>query len=222
MIKRKYPRGAVILVAAQFAGICLLTASAAAQGQIRLPGPEVAASATTRATVAPSASSATIASMPVRVQDESYRLGSGDKLRMIVYGEDDLGGEYLVDGSGQVQLPLLGQVNAAGMTVHDFEAMVGGKFVSEGYLKDPRVSVEIENYRPFYIIGEVKNPGQYPYVSGMNALNAVAMAGGYTYRADDDDVYIRRMGSNKEVEVPANQTTRINPGDIVRIDERMF
>ena len=155
-------------------------------------------------------------------QDESYKLGSGDKLKLIVYGENDLGGEYLVDGAGQVQLPLLGQVRAAGLSVHDFEAAVGGKFVSEGYLKDPRVSVEVENYRPFYIIGEVKSPGQYPYVSGMNALNAVALAGGYTYRADDKDVYIRRNGSSKEQEVPADQTTKIDPGDIIRVDERIF
>jgi polysaccharide export outer membrane protein len=155
-------------------------------------------------------------------QDESYRLGSGDKVKLTVYGENDLGGEYLVDGSGQVQLPLLGQVPAMGMTVHDFEASVGSKFVSEGYLKDPRVSVEVLNYRPFYIIGEVKNPGQYPYVNGMNALNAVALAGGYTYRADEKDVYIRKNGSSKEEEVPADQSTRVNPGDIIRVDERIF
>lgn len=155
-------------------------------------------------------------------QDESYKLGPGDKLKLIVYGENDLGGEYLVDGAGQVQLPLLGQIRAAGLSVHDFEVAVGGKFVSEGYLKDPRVSVEVENYRPFYIIGEVKSPGQYPYVNGMNALNAVALAGGYTYRADDRDVYIRRNGSAKEQEEPADQTTKIKPGDIIRVDERIF
>jgi protein involved in polysaccharide export with SLBB domain len=155
-------------------------------------------------------------------EDENYKLGSGDKIKLVVYGEDDLGGEYLVDGAGQIQLPLLGQVPAAGMTIHQFVAAVTNLFVSEGYLKRPRVSVEVENYRPFYIIGEVKTPGQYPYVTGMNALNAIALAGGYTYRADDTVVYVRRNGSNTEVKAPLDQTTKIGPGDIIRVGERVF
>ena len=156
------------------------------------------------------------------VQDENYRLGSGDKLKVIVYGEEDLGGEYFVAGNGEVQLPLLGQMRASGLTIHDFQAAIAAKFVSEGYLNNPRVSVEVQNYRPFYIIGEVKTPGQYPYVSGMNILNAVALAGGYTYRADDKTVYVRRNGSTNETRMKADQTTVINPGDIIRIDERIF
>jgi polysaccharide export outer membrane protein len=155
-------------------------------------------------------------------QDDNYKLGSGDKIRLVVYGEDDLGGEYLVDGSGQVQLPLLGQVPAAGMTIHQFVSSVSTLFVSKGYLKRPRVSVEVENYRPFYIIGEVKAPGQYPYVNGMNALNAIALAGGYTYRADDTVVYVRRSSGTTEAKVPADQTTKIGPGDIIRVGERIF
>jgi len=155
-------------------------------------------------------------------QDENYKLGSGDKIKLVVYGEDDLGGEYLVDGSGQVQLPLLGQVPAAGMTIHQFVTSVTNLFVSEGYLNRPRISVEVENYRPFYIIGEVKTPGQYPYVSGMNALNAIALAGGYTYRADDTVVYVRRNGSTNEVKAPLDQNTKIGPGDILRVGERVF
>jgi polysaccharide export outer membrane protein len=155
-------------------------------------------------------------------QDENYKLGSGDKIKLTVYGEDDLSGEYLVDGAGQIQLPLLGQVPAAGMTLHAFVSSVTNLFVSEGYLKHPRVSVEVENYRPFYIIGEVKTPGQYPYISGMNALNAIALAGGYTYRADDTVVYVRHNGSSNEVKDPADQTTKIGPGDIIRVGERVF
>jgi protein involved in polysaccharide export with SLBB domain len=219
MRREKLTHWAAIL--SLLAGLGLTGTDTVAQGQ--LPGPSVApsVSAETRFAAAP-ANPVSVASVPGSPQDESYRLGSGDKLKLTVYGENDLGGEYLVDGAGQVQLPLLGQVPAAGMTVHDFETGVGSKFVSEGYLKDPRVSVEVENYRPFYIIGEVKSPGQYPYVNGMNALNAVALAGGYTYRADDKDVYIRRDGGAKEQEAPADQTTRINPGDIIRIDERIF
>ena len=159
---------------------------------------------------------------PTLIADGNYRLGSGDKIRVVVYTESDLSGEYLVDGAGLVQLPLLGQMQAAGLTIHDFQAQMVAKFVSEDYLKNPRVSVEVENYRPFYIIGEVKSPGQYPYVSGMNALNAVALAGGFTYRANDSSIYLRRNGETREIKMPADQTTKINPGDIIRIDERLF
>jgi protein involved in polysaccharide export with SLBB domain len=219
-------------------GLNFLTARADAQSQVAIPGPslELAAVPAVPAAVpgaVPAAipSAATKPAQPMAVtapvpiigpQDENYKLGAGDKLRMIVYGENDLGGEYLVDGAGEVQLPLLGQTPAAGLTVHDFESSVGKKFVSEGYLKDPRVSIEVENYRPFYIMGEVRAPGQYPYVNDMNVLNAVALAGGYTYRADDSKVYVRRNGSSKEEKDPADQTTKINPGDIVRVDERLF
>jgi len=151
----------------------------------------------------------------------TYKLGSGDKLRVIVFGQDDLGGEYEVDGSGYVRLPLIGQIKAAGLTVFDFEAEVAEK-LDAGYLKDAKVSVEVINYRPFYIIGEVNKPGEYPYVSGMSVLNAVALAGGYTYRADDTEVFVRRVGATTEEKLPADQTTKVNPGDIIRISERFF
>jgi protein involved in polysaccharide export with SLBB domain len=153
--------------------------------------------------------------------DPGYHLGSGDKVRVIVYGEDDLGGEFEVDGSGFVRLPLVGQVQAAGLTVHDFEQMVMTR-LSDGYLRDPHVSAEVTTYRPFYIIGEVNKPGEYAYVNGMNVVTAVALAGGYTYRATDDDVHVRRNGSQKEEELPANERTIIYPGDIIRVAERFF
>jgi len=153
--------------------------------------------------------------------DESYVLGGGDKIRLSVFGENDLGGEFEIDGSGVVRLPLIGQVKAAGMTVHQFEDKLISMF-EDGYLKDPRVSVEVINYRPFYIIGEVNKPGQYPYVSDMNALNAVALAGGYTAKADKSEIYIQRTGVNGEKDYPSNETTKIRPGDVVRIPERFF
>ncbi|HEY0466917.1 MAG TPA: SLBB domain-containing protein, partial [Polyangiaceae bacterium] len=87
---------------------------------------------------------------------------------------------------------------------------------------NPSLSIEVINYRPFYIIGEVNKPGEYPYVNGMSILNAVALAGGYTTRADDAEVYIRRSGQNQEVQVPADQTTKVEPGDIIRIPQRYF
>lgn len=153
--------------------------------------------------------------------DGGYRLGSGDKVRVNVFGQSDLDGEYVVDGAGYVQLPLIGQVKAVGRTVDEFQKEVTAKF-SEGYLVNPNISVEVINYRPFYIIGEVKTPGQYAYVNGMTILNAVALAGGFTDRADTSEVYIRRNGSAKEVEFPADETTKVNPGDIIRISERFF
>lgn len=152
---------------------------------------------------------------------EAYRLGTGDKLRVTVYGEPDLSGEFEVDSSGDVRLPLIGQVHAGGETVHGFEQHVATKLAA-GYLRNPQVSAEVTAYRPFFIIGEVNKPGQYPYVNDMNVVTAVALAGGFTYRADESDVYIRRDGSTKEVEEPADETTKIHPGDIIRVDERFF
>jgi len=154
-------------------------------------------------------------------QTESYRLGTGDKLKMTVFGQQDLSGEFVVDDTGFIRLPLIGQVKAAGLTIHEFEDAVTVK-LADGYLRDPRVSVEVTNYRPFYIIGEVNKPGEYAYVNGMNALNAVALAGGYTYRADDSIVYVRHKGSPTEEKDPADQTTAIYPGDIIRVAERFF
>ncbi len=148
-------------------------------------------------------------------------LGTGDKLRIIVFGETDLGGEYVVDGTGYVQMPLIGEVEARGLSVRQFEKAVSAK-LADGYLKDPRVSIEVVNYRPFSILGEVKNPGNYPYVNGMTVLNAVALAGGFTDRANESEVYIRHAGSAKEAEVPVDGTTKINPGDIIRVKERFF
>lgn len=152
--------------------------------------------------------------------DAGYRLGTGDKVRVIVYGEEDLSGEFQVDGTGYIRLPLIGQVTAAGRSLRDFEGDVTAK-LADGYLKSPRVSVEVTSYRPFFILGEVNKPGEYPYVNGMNVVTAVALAGGYTYRADESDVYVRRNGQ-PEKEVPADERTQIQPGDIVRVAERFF
>lgn len=170
------------------------------------------------AAAAPQATSAAPDLPPDAVAD--YELGTGDKLRVIVFGEPDLSGEFDVSGSGNVALPLIGQVRAKGLTLSRFEDAVEAKF-SEGYLNSPRVSVEVLNYRPFYIYGEVENSGQYPYTSGMTVLNAVAVAGGYTYRANTDRVLITR-GDGAEQAYPATQAVKVLPGDIVRIPERFF
>ena len=152
---------------------------------------------------------------------EDYKLDAGDKVRVIVFGEMDLGGEFQVDDSGFVRLPLIGQIRAAGLGLHDFEASVKSA-LDQGFLKDAKVNVEVLNYRPFYILGQVNKPGEYPFVNGMSVLNAVAVAGGYTYRANESRIYIRRKGSAKEEQIPTGQDTKVYPGDIVRVPERFF
>ena len=150
-----------------------------------------------------------------------YLLGSGDKVRVSVFGEDDLTGEYQIDGSGMVRMPLIGTQRAAGYTAPQLEAAIGGT-LAQGYLKSPRVNVEIVTYRPFYIIGAVNRPGEYPYASNMSVLNAVAVGGGFTDKAKVSMVYVRHEGSTVEEALPASQMTRIWPGDVVRVKSTLF
>lgn len=161
-------------------------------------------------------------SMPAALSvNDLYRLGPGDKLRVIVFGENELSGEFFVDDSGAIDLPLIGDVPAAGVTVGEFEDRVVARF-KEGYLRDPKVSIEVLNYRPFFIIGEVRNGGEYPYKSGLTVQDAVAMAGGFSYRANQKTVYIRRAGEDNERNFDATQRVPIYPGDNVRVPERFF
>lgn len=150
-----------------------------------------------------------------------YVLGAGDKLRLIVFGEDSLGGEFVIAGTGKVSLPLIGDVQAAGKTVRDFQDAVRTA-LANGYLRDPKVSAEVLNYRPFYILGEVNKPGDYPYINGLSVVNAIATAGGFTYRANTKKAFIRRGGETTEVEHVLNGSLMIQPGDTVRIVERFF
>ena len=150
-----------------------------------------------------------------------YVLGSADKIRITVFGEPSLTGEYFVSSSGKVSLPLAGDVQAAGLTLRDFHDHVV-KALLDGYLKDPKVSLEVLTFRPFYILGEVTKPGQYPYTSGLTVFNAVATAGGFTYRANTRKVLIKRASEPAEHEVPLTAETTIAPGDTIRIPERFF
>ncbi len=152
---------------------------------------------------------------------QAYRLGGGDRLRLIVFGEDDLSGDFVVDGEGFVALPLVGEVRAGGRTLREFEQEVA-LALSQGYLRDPRVSAEVINFRPFYIIGEVANGGEYPFVQGMTVLNAVAVAGGYSHRADRRRVFITRADGSAEVQYRFDRAVPVLPGDIIRIPERFF
>jgi len=151
----------------------------------------------------------------------SYVLGPSDRVRLRVYGENDISGDYEVDTNGYVSVPLAGRVRAAGLTTRQLERTVAAA-LSKGLLRDPRVNIEIASYRPFFILGEVKRAGEYPYKSGLTVLDAVASAGGYTYRANESKVVIRRAGSNVEETHPLSTPVPDFPGDNIRIPERYF
>ena len=152
---------------------------------------------------------------------DAYRLGAGDKLRVTVFDEVDLSGEFELDGGGVFAMPLIGPINAMDATPRDLEAALVAK-LADGWLIRPRVAIEVLSYRPFYIIGEVNEPGSYPYRSGMTVLNAAALAGGFTYRADEDDIDISRGEEGARAEFEATIHTTVKPGDVIRIEERLF
>jgi protein involved in polysaccharide export with SLBB domain len=149
---------------------------------------------------------------------QEYTLGSEDKIRLTVFGEEQLSGELQVDSSGSVSMPLVGEVRAGGLTLRQFEAAVAAK-LKQGYLQDPKVSAEVVNFRPIYVIGEVKKPGQYPFVSNMTLQKAVALAEGYTYRANESSAEIVRAGRKFRAD---GAMTPLLPGDEIRILERYF
>lgn len=150
-----------------------------------------------------------------------YRLGPGDKVRVIVFGHEDLSGEFQIDGAGIVALPLIGGVRVGGKTLNVAEsAIVAG--LKPDYLKNPRVSLQVLNYRPFYIIGEVNKPGSYPYVNGITVLEAVAIAGGFTYRAKENKMKLTRATDPARKKQDATPETVILPGDVIEVPERFF
>ncbi len=152
---------------------------------------------------------------------QEYRLGTGDSLRVTVFGEEALSGDFDVDGSGNISMPLIDSVKVEGLTIPEFEAELERK-LRAGYLNEPRVSAEVTNYRPYYILGEVERPDEYTYSSGLTIMNAVAAAGGFTYRANRKFVFVRSAGSESERRVELRSTTPVNPGDTIRIGERIF
>jgi protein involved in polysaccharide export with SLBB domain len=151
-----------------------------------------------------------------------YRLGANDRVRIIVFGQPTLTGEYTLDGNGVLAFPLIGNVNAQGQTTGQLQQAIASR-LDPDFLRNPSVSAEVITRRPFYVIGEVQKPGNYPYVTDMTALQAVAMAGGYTYRARQNNLYLKRLDANgRMVRVAATPETKIRPGDTVEIKERYF
>jgi protein involved in polysaccharide export with SLBB domain len=151
-----------------------------------------------------------------------YLLGPGDRLRVTVFGEQELSGEFLVSSRGAVAMPLIGEVQAGGTTLDAFTKTVEAKLVASDMVRAPKVSTDIIAYRPFYILGEVATPGQYPYAIGMTVTKAVATAGGFTYRANTGTVFVTREGNTREQALPVTAYTWIGPGDTIRVAERTF
>ncbi len=152
---------------------------------------------------------------------QAYALGTGDQVRITVFGQPDLSGEFEVSGAGAISMPLIGQILVVGKTTPSLEQAITTK-LADGFLREPRVSAEVINYRPFYILGEVSTPGEYPYASGLSVLNAVASAGGFTYRANKKTVYIKSIGGLDEEAFQLNSQVLVRPGDTIRIGERLF
>jgi protein involved in polysaccharide export with SLBB domain len=149
------------------------------------------------------------------------RLAPGDKLRVIVYGEDKVSGDFQIDNAGYLSLPLAGTIKGAGLTKSEMERDITIALKSQ-YLRNPKVTVDVVSYRPFYVLGEVKTPGEYPFRSGLNVLSAIAIAGGATYRANNSKVTIQRFGEAEATELPQSTSVLVMPGDVVRVPERFF
>jgi polysaccharide export outer membrane protein len=159
--------------------------------------------------------------LPPAATAGSYMLGPNDRIRLKVYGEADITGEYEVDSNGQVSIPLAGHIAAAGLTTKQLERSIKSA-LSKGIVRDPRVNVEIALYRPYYILGEVKKGGEYPYRLGLTVMDAVASAGGFTYRANEGKVYLRRSGAGVEEVYALDAPVPVFPGDNIRVPERYF
>ncbi|MGI4940958.1 MAG: polysaccharide biosynthesis/export family protein [Janthinobacterium lividum] len=155
-------------------------------------------------------------------QPESYRLGVDDQVRIITYGEDQLSDDFRVNAAGDLAMPLLGNVHAAGLTTDQLSATIAGELVSRKLLQKPSVSAEIVAFRPIYVLGEVARPGQYPYQVGMTMLTVVAVAGGFTYRAVQDYAMVVRHDGTTTVDGRLRPGAAVRPGDVVSIYERHF
>jgi polysaccharide biosynthesis/export protein len=150
-----------------------------------------------------------------------YTLDSGDRLRIVVFGQEGLTNSYSVDASGCIAIPLIGSVLARGATTHELSRRIADK-LRQGYIREPHVAVEIEAYRPFFILGEVSQPGQYPYVANMTVETAVAIAGGFAPRAFRQTVIVTRFVNGQQLRLTVPVNCPVRPGDTVNVQERWF
>ena len=228
--RRRAGLALALLVAVMAAGC----AGPLGQGMRMGPGPQVAAAPPIAAAPRPDlddlmyaggsapAVAAVSAAAPTAADAVSvYQLDSGDRLRIVVFGQDGLSNSYTVDAAGNITMPLIGAVPARGTSTSELAGAIGTR-LRNGFIREPHVAIEIESYRPFFILGEVTYPGQYPYVPNMTVETAVAIAGGFTPRAYRWNVKVARnqAGQVYRMEVPLTYTLR--PGDTITIDERWF
>ena len=172
-------------------------------------------------TVAGCATSSDLPTLSLEPERAAYRLGAGDQLKITVYGEESLTGEFAVNGQGSVAYPLLGEIQASGKTLREFEGELTTG-LANGFINNPSVSVEVANYRPYYILGEVARPGEFAFVDGLTVFSAVARAGGFTYRANQSRVHIRHKEGGEEATYRLDGDTPVQPGDTIRVSERYF
>ncbi len=215
-------------VAAALMAAALLVAAAPALAQT---APTAPLSAPVAQTAAPAPAAPAAARPPVAdgatpaytaPSSDGYVLGINDKLRILVFGEESLSGEFSVDSTGRVAMPFIGEVQAAGLTRSAFEDALEARMREEQILLDPRVSIDLINFRPFYILGEVVRPGEYPSSSNLNVFNAVATAGGFTTLANQTRVMIKRSGEQIETEYSLLSPVTVNPGDTIRVLKGAF
>lgn len=161
---------------------------------------------------------------PMKVENpaDGYLLEPGNRVRLTVFGESNLSGDFTIDPSGSLAMPLVGSVPASGVTISGLTQRIQAMLQRDAFLRDPRVALEVVTFRPFYVLGEVRQPGEFPYTTGMTVLSAVARAGGYDYRAYEREVVLVRTTGAEQKEYRATERTPILPGDIVRVLERRF
>lgn len=155
-------------------------------------------------------------------QGQAYKLGAGDKLRVVVLSDTDLSSDYEVDATGSIAARMIGRISVIGLTMAELETLLAERYRSSGYLRDPKLSVELLSARPFFILGEVSKPGSYPYTSGLTVAQAVAIAGGYSRRASTSRIKVKRFGTAAGSEESVTEDAPLFPGDIVRVPERFF
>lgn len=153
--------------------------------------------------------------------DSTYKLDTGDKIKINIFNQPDLSGEFQLDAEGRIVLPLIGSVDAGGLTAAELEKVLVGRFKPD-YLINPRIFIQVGIYKPYYLVGEVAGRGAFPYVAGMTYLTAIANAGGYSYRAKQDYVYVTRADDPEQKELKLSVEEKVQPGDIIRVAERLF
>jgi polysaccharide biosynthesis/export protein len=162
-----------------------------------------------------------LANLPPAPTD-GYHLGPGDAVRLITFGEETLTGEFHVNDTGAIAIPLIGAIHAAGLTTHELEATVAAALKKANMLRDPSIVAEITAYRPIFVLGEVNKPGQYAYQPGMTVVTAAAVAGGFTYRAIEDYASVVRTRDGHAIEGRAARQAYVQPGDVITVFERRF